>query len=138
MQAPLHNAALYTEKGTAGFPQAPALRGIRCRCGHRAFPPQHLGCEVCGAHGEALADVLLDGRGRLLTSATVHRHAAPHPPAPFTIVEVALDDGPVVRGLLSAHAPAHLPPGTELVTVLEAVQIGENRVRDLRFTPRGA
>ncbi len=137
MDIPLRNAGLYAETGTPGFPDAPALRGIRCRCGHPAFPPQRQGCEVCGATGPALADALFEGRGRLMASATVHRHFAPQPPVPFTVVEVEMRDGPVVRGLLAGSAPTDLDPGTELVTVLEEVQIGETRMRDLRFKPLG-
>lgn len=137
MQPPLRKPALYCESGSPAFPQAPALRGIECRCGYHAFPPQHLGCEVCGAHGEALRDTLLSGRGRLLACARVHRHGTPWPPVPFTVVEVQLDDGPVVRGLLAQDCPADLAPGTRMVTVLETVQIDGTPMRDLRLRPEG-
>lgn len=137
MPAPLRNPGLYSEQGTPACPQAPALRGVQCRCGHRAFPPQHQGCEVCGAYGDALVDALFSGCGRLLASATVHRHAHPYPAVPYTVAEVALDDGPVVRGLLAHGAPAGLARGARLVTVLEEVRIGDHVVRDLRFAPPG-
>jgi len=136
MTLPLRHPQLYAEQGAGDLPQAPALRGVRCRCGHVAFPPQHQGCEVCGAHGEALEDVLLRGAGRLLASATVHRHGAEHPPVPFTVAELALDDGPVVRGLLASSAPAGLAPGARLVALLEEVRIGDHALRDLRFAPK--
>ena len=138
MSIPLRNAALYAEHGTGAYPHAPALRGVLCSCGHRAFPPQRQGCEVCGGHGDALADALFTGHGRLLSSATVHRHGKPFPPVPFTVVSVALDDGPVVRGLLAAASPAGLKPGTLMLTVLETVNIGDEPLRDLRFVAEGA
>jgi uncharacterized OB-fold protein len=136
--APLRHPTLYTEGGTPAFPGAPALRGIRCRCGHPAFPPQHYGCEVCGRHGDALADVLLAGHGRLLASATVHRHGAPHPKVPFTVVEVLLDDGCTVRALAASEVAGELAAGTEMLAVLEPVKIDDQPMRELRFRPAGA
>jgi len=134
----LRNPSLYADEGTPAVPRAPALRGIQCRCGHRAFPPQQRGCEVCGAYGDALVQILLSGCGRLLASAIVHRHAAAYPRVPFTVVEVALDDGPVVRGLLHGTAPAGLEPGTMMLTGFETVQIDGETLRDLRFLPAEA
>ena len=138
MTAPLKSPSLYREQGTDALPERPALRAVRCRCGYVAFPPQRRGCEVCGGTGDALSERLLTGRGRLLSQATVHRHAQAAPPVPFTVVEVAMADGPVVRALLASRAVGELSPGTELVTTLETVVIGEQPVRDLRFEPKGA
>ena len=83
----------------------PILKGVRCAaCGEVAFPPQHYGCERCGATD--LADVELPPQGVVLGSAEVHIHAQPYPPVPFTVAEVRLDAGPVVRALLAVPAGA--------------------------------
>ncbi|MGK6310256.1 Zn-ribbon domain-containing OB-fold protein [Variovorax sp. DT-64] len=130
----LRRPALYTEAGTPALPTAPALRAVRSKAGHITFPPQRFGCQVSGQHGEELTEVLLTGRGRLQAFATVHRHAKPFPKTPFTVVEVLMEDGPVVRGLLSAAECSPLTPGATMVTVLEeAMDADGNSVRDLRF-----
>ncbi|ARU05549.1 hypothetical protein CCO03_13435 [Comamonas serinivorans] len=83
----------------------PMLKGVRCQACHEvAFPPQHHGCERCGA--THLTDVDLSADGAVLGSAAVHIHAKPYPPVPFTVVEVRLDAGPVVRALLNGSGPA--------------------------------
>ncbi len=141
---PLRRPGLYTEQGTDALPDSPALRAVKSRGGHISFPPQRDGCEVSGDHGDDLQDVLLTGRGRLHAIATVHIHPRPQPATPFTVVEVALDDGPLVRGLLSASQALPLAPGAVLVTRLEEVpDESGGSVRDLRFvcatasTPKG-
>lgn len=70
------------------------LDGDRCTaCGAVFFPALRWGCERCGA--AALEPAVLDAAGTLLTYATV-RLADP----PYTIGEIALDAGPVVRARL--------------------------------------
>jgi hypothetical protein len=82
-----------------------SLRGARCRaCGTTLFPPQDYGCTRCGAHGDDLAPVNIPARGALTSFATVHVHRS-HP-VPFTLGEVVLDTGPVVRAELD---PALVP-----------------------------
>lgn len=78
---------------------SPVLRGVRCgACGEIAFPPQYYGCERCGV--VELADVELSAEGVVIGCSQVHIHAQPQPPVPFTVAEVRLDAGPVVRALL--------------------------------------
>lgn len=85
----------------------PVLKGVRCSaCGAVAFPPQHYGCERCGATG--LLDIELAPNGVALGAAQVHIHAQPYPKAPFTVVEVRLDEGPVVRALLDTTGQTDL------------------------------
>lgn len=80
------------------------LAGTRCRdCLTAFFPPLHIGCEVCGAPDDRLDDASLPARGRLHASATVHLHRGRGIEAPFTIAEVVLDDGPVVRALIDGE-----------------------------------
>ena len=79
------------------------LRGIHCRrCEHVATPVQHFGCENCGAHGADLADITLTGDGTVLNAVTVHRADD----RDLRIGSVHLDEGPMLRALLSAHASA--------------------------------
>lgn len=63
------------------------------------FPAQDYGCERCGAHGAALQRVELCARGTISSWATVHVHT-PRPTPLYTVVEVRLDAGPLIRGLL--------------------------------------
>jgi uncharacterized OB-fold protein len=83
---------------------APAFAGTRCgECGATFFPPLKIGCEVCGSVD--LRDVTLTASGSLHSSATVHRHRGDDIEAPFTVGEIVLDDGPVIRAtMLSNHA----------------------------------
>jgi len=113
----------------------PRLKGGRCRCGHVFFPMQAYGCERCGSHGDALTPCELSASGTLLAEATVHLHADKNRPAPFTIVKVALDDGPVIRTLL-ADDSAPVTPGQRMTGRLVAVGQSESgeTVLDLRFS----
>ena len=77
----------------------PRLRGVRCEaCDAVAFPPFGIGCEVCGA--TQLAPAVLAGAGTVHSVATVHLHGGKDIAAPFTIAEIQLDDGPLIRATL--------------------------------------
>ncbi|GIQ75034.1 Zn-ribbon domain-containing OB-fold protein [Bradyrhizobium sp. RD5-C2] len=111
------------------------LKGGRCRCGYFFFPMQTYGCERCGSHGDALTPCELSADGTLLAEATVHLHADKNRPTPFTIVKVALDDGPVIRTLL-AEDSAPVAPGRRVTGRLAPVGQSESgeTVLDLRFS----
>jgi len=97
------------------------------------FPLQTFGCERCG--GSDLQPKTLSGAGKLLASARVHLHPGKGREAPFTVVAVQLDDGPIVRTLADDNADG-LQPGARMVTVLTPVMDLEGAARlDLRFTP---
>lgn len=104
------------------------LLGGRCLSGHIFFPFQSFGCERCGS--TELQPVDLAGAGRLVASARVHIHADPARPAPFTVGTVALDDGPVVRALLTEPMPA---AGERVRAVLVPVSGASSPALDLRF-----
>jgi uncharacterized OB-fold protein len=114
------------------------LRGGACECGFVFFPMQTYGCEVCGRHGSSLQPRSLKGRGVLVASAAVHTHADKNRPTPFTIVEVALDDGPTIRTLL-ADGTADPPPGAPVRAVLVPAGVSEtgDDLVDLRFVAVG-
>src|SRR5580693_3683451 len=96
---PLLKPGLYRAEGVAGGLDHPALLGGVCgTCGYVFFPLQHYGCERCG--GLDLRPKVLSGAGRLLASARVHLHPGKGREAPFTVGAIALDDGPIVRGLI--------------------------------------
>lgn len=109
------------------------LRGGKCRCGYVFFPWQDFGCEQCGVSGDALVAMDLAGAGELIASSQVHLHADESRPVPFVVGTIALDDGPVIRTLLTcdAHAPARMR------AVLEPVSTG-GHVLDLRFAPESS
>jgi uncharacterized protein len=130
---PLLKPSLYQAPGGAAEPGFPALLGGACACGYVFFPLQAYGCERCG--GVDLRPRTLSGVGRLLASARVHLHPGKGRDAPFTVVAVELDDGPIVRTLADGHT-AGLLPGARMVTVLTPVVDLEGGQRlDLRFTP---
>lgn len=139
MATPLKKPQLYRpaegHDARAGSPAS--LNAVRCTCGHVAFPPQHYGCERCGRSGSDLREEALSGQGRLLASSTVHMHAAAHPVAPFTVVEVELDHGVVTRGLLAENPSTDLKPGTRVHSILQAEPAEDGEVLDLRFVVNG-
>lgn len=119
--------------GTDAVPQFPALIGGKCRCGNIFFPMQRFGCEACGRQGDDLSEVKLSGRGTLHTFAQVHLHARPYPKVPFTVLEIALDDGPLVRALFDQPTEADLRRGDRMVATVVRQRRGETDIDVLRF-----
>jgi uncharacterized OB-fold protein len=88
-----------------GDGEAAQLRVGKCgACGHTFFPPQTLGCERCGAFGEALAEVLVPAAGRVVSAVTVNRFRGPGIEAPFAIADIVLDSEVAVRVLMDSAA----------------------------------
>lgn len=92
------------------------LQGVRCdACGLVAFPKQDYGCIRCGAHGAALREEQIAAEGTLTSFAVVRNHQS-HA-VPFTLGEIQLSAGPVVRALLAEaepHAPGERYVGREI------------------------
>lgn len=83
------------------------LNGLRCSgCETFLFPPQSFGCPACGAHGAALTPATIPPLGRLHSFAVVNLHATY--PTPYTIGEVELDTGPVIRALVDDSVPCEV------------------------------
>jgi uncharacterized protein len=79
----------------------PSLTGSRCdACGRIAFPPITIGCDVCGAPEISLKTVDLETVGRLHSFATIHLHRSDLE-TPFTIGEIQLDAGPLIRATMA-------------------------------------
>lgn len=75
-------------------------------CGTILFPPQEYGCTTCGAYGEALTPADIPAHGALVAACVVHNHATF--PVPFTMAELKLDSGHVIRALLVGEGePRH-------------------------------
>jgi len=88
---------------------SPPLLGRRCReCGYVFFPPHDFGCESCGAPPERVEPAVLAGAGELRSVAVVHRHAGAGIEVPFTVGEIALDDGPIVRAVIAGSDPPRI------------------------------
>jgi uncharacterized OB-fold protein len=86
--------------------EEPVLRGSRCAaCGRVAYPAVAIGCDVCGAGEDRLEPADLAATGVVHSFATVHLHRG-KPTAPFSVADVRLDDGPLIRGMVSAATPA--------------------------------
>ena len=123
--------ALYAQRnGAVG------LQGGCCECGYVFFPMQPFGCEKCGRSGESLKPFALSGRGRLVASSLVHMHADAKREAPFVVGTIALDEGPVVRALLTAKTePAIGSEPVRVVATLMTVKSSEDNADclDLRF-----
>lgn len=131
---------MITDDGAAAEPtlhdtdDPPSLYGRRCTsCGALSFPPVDYGCERCGAQPEHLEVAALATSGTILASTTVHLHPMGHPPPPFVVGVVHLDDGPTVQAWLAVEPTAFLPVGTRVHGVLVA-RSGEATV-DLAFAP---
>jgi uncharacterized OB-fold protein len=127
---------LYTDT-SAHEGARPQLKGGRCQCGYVFFPYQVYGCEKCGATGDALAPVLLDGAGQLVASARVLIHHSPARKPPFVVASVKLDAGPVVRALLAHDTTETLPVGKRMNACLVETAQGEagTPLGELRFAP---
>lgn len=79
------------------------LHARKCSaCEHTAFPPQLYGCPACGALADRLSPVALPAAGRLHSYAVVNLHQVYE--TPYTIAEVELDAGPIVRALFDPAA----------------------------------
>ena len=91
---------------------------------------QTYGCERCGRHSERLRLASSRPRARCSRATVVHLHADKNRPAPFTIVKVALDDGPVIRTLL-AEDSAPVAPGQRVTagSLRSDERSGETRAR---------
>jgi uncharacterized OB-fold protein len=118
----------------------PALLGGRCSCGHVFFPPQRMGCDVCGAAGDAIEIVELAASGVLKAFATAHRQKRPGGSSPLVVGAVLLDDGPLVEVVLDADDATGLAVGQRVRGRL--VDVGEDddgrTVVDCFFAPAGA
>jgi uncharacterized OB-fold protein len=79
------------------------LIGGICPDGHVHFPLQQLGCETCGAAGDAITRRDLSGDGVLTAAVTVTMRNLDAVPPPYHIGTVHLDDGPVIRALLNGE-----------------------------------
>jgi uncharacterized protein len=120
---------------TVGGP--PELVGGVCGGCHAVFfPYQSFGCERCGRYGADLAVRVLTSRGAVQAATVVHLHADPRRAAPFTVVEVRLDDGPVVRAV-AADGTA-VAAGTRVEAFHLPVAEGEDELLGLRFRPEHA
>lgn len=77
------------------------LTGRTCKhCKLLTIPGEPFACERCGALREEHVDTECDSAGKVRAIAVVHRHARKEPETPFTVVEVELDAGPVIRAQL--------------------------------------
>lgn len=104
--------------------ESPSLQGRRCRdCGYVFFPPHDFGCEACGAAPERVQPAALAGAGELRSFAVVHRHGGAGIEVPFTVGEIALDDGPMVRAVIAGQGE---------------LRIGDRMRTRLLVTPAGA
>jgi uncharacterized protein len=84
---------------------APSLTGSRCSsCGRVAFPAVAIGCDECGAEESLLQAIDMGSSGTLYSFATVFLHQG-DPEPPFTIGEVQLDAGPLIRVTMASGEP---------------------------------
>ncbi|HYM35435.1 MAG TPA: hypothetical protein VET48_08570 [Steroidobacteraceae bacterium] len=133
MSTQLLKPALYTAT-SAG----PVLLGGICKCGYIFFPMQAYGCEKCGRYGDALQPKQLRGSGKLLNAAVVHLHADKRRVVPFAIGTIWLDDGPVVRTLLSDTDLANTSHARVRAELVSVTQENGSSALDLRFKSEGS
>jgi uncharacterized protein len=128
--------AVHAELYSPDSAGVPSLNGGKCRaCGYVFFPPQHYGCESCGASPEKLDGVQLSGRGTLHSYATVHLHQGKDIEAPFTVGLIVLDDGLAIRSMLTNRTDEGLAIGDRIASVLVAAGTDQegNEMVELRF-----
>jgi uncharacterized OB-fold protein len=78
----------------------PRLKGDRCTaCETASFPALRWGCQQCGAPADKLVEDDFDAAGRLISFATIHR--LPGADVPYTIGEILLDAGPLIRARMT-------------------------------------
>jgi uncharacterized OB-fold protein len=107
--------------------QIPLLAGSRCdACGRTAFPPITIGCDVCGAEETSLQAVELEAVGRLYSFATVHLHRG-ELETPFTIGEIQLEAGPLIRAPMAPDQP-DLIIGQQVHAVWHVTSVGDDGV----------
>lgn len=79
-----------------------SVQATHCRrCTSTVWPPQLFGCERCGAHGDDLEVVEVPAHGTVHSFATVRSH--PTVPVPFTVLEVLLDKGLLIRAVCDTN-----------------------------------
>ncbi len=80
------------------------LHAMKCAaCAMVLFPPQRFGCVACGAAPGQLRPTAVPAVGRVHAFAVVHRHQSHS--TPYTIAEIELDAGLLVRGLVEDGTP---------------------------------
>ena len=109
-------------------PAAPSsetvLLGTRCPAGHVSFPPQRMGCEVCGALGDGIETAELAASGTLTSFAMAHRQQRPGSASPLVVGTIVLDAGPAVEVVLDVDDTRELSCGLRVVGHL--VPVGED------------
>jgi uncharacterized OB-fold protein len=120
-------------------PDLPVLNGTRCaRCQTVHCPPLGLGCEVCGATDDALERAVIAAVGTVHSLATVHVHHG-QPPAPFTIAEIQLDAGPLIRAMLTVdRGPIGIGDAVSAVWTATGTTEGGDDIVEPVFTPAEA
>lgn len=114
-----------------GEGDAALLWGRHCAaCGTDSFPPQDYGCVVCGAHGDTFEARSLPSEGTLLTFTAVQVHETE--PVPFSLGDVELDCGPIVRGKLAANVAPRI--GARVRGVI----VTQDSAERFEFVPLGA
>jgi uncharacterized OB-fold protein len=116
--------------------QPPTLRGSRCSCGHTSFPPQSLGCNVCGAD---VAAVSLAAAGTLHSFAMAHRQKRPGADTPLVVGAVLLDDGPLIEVVIDAVDASGLAVGCRMLGRLVSLETNAEgqTIVDCQFVPDG-
>lgn len=120
--------------------EPPTLRGSRCSCGHTSFPPQFLGCNVCGATGADVAAVSLAAAGTLHSFAMAHRQRRPGGDTPLVAGAILLDDGPLIEVVIDAVDASGLAVGCRMLGHLVTLETNAEgqAVVDCQFAPAGA
>ncbi|MBK9611510.1 MAG: OB-fold domain-containing protein [Dehalococcoidia bacterium] len=114
----------------SGTGDAALLWGRHCAaCGTDSFPPQDYGCVVCGAHGHTFEARSLPTEGTLLTFTAVRVHETE--PVPFSLGDVELDCGPVVRAKLAQTVPPQI--GAKVLGVI----VTDGDAERFEFAPLG-
>lgn len=97
------------------------LRGTTCtKCSFSWFPAISYGCERCGAHGSDLQARDLKASGTIYSLTEAPDYKGGH----FTLVQVILDEGPDISGILHPDSAGRATIGD----IVEAVPGDEDEI----------
>jgi uncharacterized protein len=118
--------------------ELPVLNGTQCQhCGRLYFPSMGIGCEICGAPADQLLPKPLPTIGTVHALAQVHVHYGPEP-TPFTIAEIVLDAGPLIRAMIHpASDPLDIGDRVSARWHVTGLDDGGNAIVEPAFAPEG-
>ena len=110
---------------------APTLFGLRDSSGAVSYPFQEHGSESTGDHGDSVERMALAGTGTVTSVVRVNVHPDPSVETRYRLASIVLDEGPLVRSVVTGEAEVAIGDRVRAVTVGREEAAGP--VAELRF-----